>query len=147
MSQDVVRWLNEVKVLQEELQKSQASEEEAHASADNWRQRYEIEAQQRRSEARLMQQTIEELRAEIEDLKRLPQVTIETTATDEAISEVNQLQTVPELQAKLLEIWAERDRLAQELKLEQAAHTQTRKSLTLALGDTVELLTKLKQPS
>jgi hypothetical protein len=145
MSQDVVRWLNEVKVLQEELQKSQASEGLAHASADNWRQRYEIEAQQRRSEARLMQQTIDQLRAEIEELKNLPQVTIETPATEETISTVNQLQTIPDLQAKLLEIWAERDHLAQELKLEQAAHAQTRKSLTFALGDTVELLTKLKQ--
>ena len=152
MSQDVVRWLNEVKDLQQQLQKARESEEAAHASANNWRKRYEIEAEQRRTEASLMQQTIEELRGEIEQLKTVPQASSEVVVSTSSIEQaVHALQTVPELQAKLIDVWTERDRLAQEsyqlaqdLKTEQAAHTQTRKSLTMALGDTVDMLTKLK---
>lgn len=146
MSQEVVRWLNEVKDLKQQLQQAREAEAAAHASADNWRKLYETEAQQRQTEAKLMQQTIDQLRAEIDELKSLPHGAATTPVSQVAIDQaVYQLQTPDELRTKLIEVWADRDRLAQDLKIEQANHAQTRKNLTMALGDTVDMLTKLKR--
>jgi hypothetical protein len=55
---------------------------------------------------------------------------------------VAQLQTLEELQAKLKEVLVERDRLMDALKIEQANHAQTRKSLTAVIGDTIDQLAK-----
>lgn len=144
MADHVAQWLNEVKTLQEQLQSVRDSEASAYASADNWRKRYEIEAEQRRNEAALMQHTIDALRAEIEQIKNRTQAQAELEARSSIKQSVMALQTVPELQAKLIDVWTQRDRFAQDLKTEQANHAQTRRNLTTALGDTVELLTKLK---
>lgn len=139
---EIVGWLNEVKNLQQQLQSARDSEAAAHASADNWRKRYEIEAEQRRYETESMQQTIAQLRSELERVKTLPQA----SQSDPALAQiVAQLQTVPDLQAKLSEVWTERNQLAEDLKAEQADHALTRKNLTTALGDTVDLLAKLKE--
>ncbi|WP_058994903.1 hypothetical protein [Leptolyngbya sp. NIES-2104] len=138
MSQEVVGWLNEVKDLQQQVRAAKAAEQSAHASTDNWRKRYEIEAEQRRTETLVLQNTIAQLQAELDRLKNPPSVT-------EMQAEVFQFQTVAELQAKLAEVWRDRDRLAQDLKAEQLSHAQTRKNLTTALGDTVDMLSKLKQ--
>ncbi len=140
MSQEVVGWLNEVKDLQQQVKAARAAEQSAHTSIDNWRKRYEIEAEQRRTETQAMQRTIAELRAELDRLKN------QQIASDPEIqTEIAQLETVAELQAKLIEVWSDRDRLAQDLKAEQLSHAQTRKNLTTALGDTVDMLSKLKQ--
>ncbi len=138
MSQ-VVGWLNEVKDLQQQLKAARLAEQSAHASTDNWRKRYEIEAEQRRIETQAMQQTIAQLRAELDRLKDQPQA-----SETEIQSEIFQLETVPQLQAKLIEVWSDRNQLAQDLKAEQLSHTQTRNNLTTALGDTVDMLSKLK---
>lgn len=145
MSQEVVTWLHEVKDLQQKVQQARQAEEAAHASADNWRSLYEKEARQRQTEAKLMQQTIEQLQAEIELLRNLPQGSAKAAISQVAIDQAAyQLQTPEELRTKLIEVWADRDRLAQDLKTEKAEHAQTRKNLTMALGDTVDMLTKLK---
>jgi len=47
-----------------------------------------------------------------------------------------------ELKERLVAVLAERDRLAQALEAEQANHAQTRKSLTTALGDAIDMLSK-----
>lgn len=138
MSQEVVGWLNEVKDLQQQVKAAKAAEQSAHNSADNWRKRYEIEAEQRRTETLALQETIAQLRMEIDHLKNPPQIS-------EIPDEIDQFQTVAELQVKLAEIWRDRDQLAQDLKAEQLSHAQTRKNLTTALGDTVDMLSKLKQ--
>ena len=57
-------------------------------------------------------------------------------------AEVEKLHSGGELKQKLIEIMIERDRLVQNLKAEQANHDRTRQSLTTALGDTIDLLTK-----
>ncbi|MBE9009429.1 hypothetical protein IQ250_04345 [Pseudanabaenaceae cyanobacterium LEGE 13415] len=137
MSQEVVGWLREVKDLQQQVKAAKAAEQSAHASTDNWRKRYEIEAEQRRTETLALQKTIAELQAEIDRLKNPPTVEID--------SEIAQFQTVAELQAKLAEVWSDRRQLAEDLKAEQLSHAQTRKNLTTALGDTVDMLSKLKQ--
>lgn len=140
MSQEVVGWLNEVKELQQQVKAARAAEQSAYASVDNWRKRYEIEAEQRRTETQAMQKTISDLRAELDRLKNQPQV-----SEPEIQTEIDQFKTAAELQAKLIEVWSDRNQLAQDLKAEQLSHTHTRNSLTTALGDTVDMLSKLKE--
>jgi DNA-binding protein H-NS len=117
MSQEVVQWLNQIKALQQTAADLQQALDESKASGDKWRQLYEMEAQQRRQEAAQQQAKVAELSAAI-----------------------GQLQTV----VAPSELAAERDRLATELAAEQASHEQTRKDLTTALSDAMELLSKGK---
>ncbi|MBN8563027.1 MAG: hypothetical protein J0L70_21045 [Leptolyngbya sp. UWPOB_LEPTO1] len=139
MSQQVVGWLQEIKDLQQQVKAAQASEQAAHASADNWRRRYEIEAEQRRSEVLALQDAIAQLHAELDRVK-----TASYASETEVESEIFEMQTVSELQAKLIEVWSDRNQLAQDLQAEQLSHSETRKSLTTALGDAVEMLSNLK---
>jgi predicted nucleic acid-binding Zn-ribbon protein len=117
MSQAVVQWLNQIKALEQQVADLQAELAESNASGNQWRQRYDTEAQQRRQEAVAMQ-------AE----------TAQLTGT------IAQLQTV----VAPSELAAERDRLAASLATEKASHEQTRKDLTTALSDAMELLSKGK---
>ena len=144
MADPVVQWLNEIKDLKQKLQVAQAAQEAANASADNWRKLYETEAQQRRTEAMLTRQTIANLKSEIAELQRLPKASSDRVVTQATVESID-LTTVDELKVRLLELGAEHDRLAQDLKAEQADHAQTRKNLTTALGDTVDLLTKVRE--
>lgn len=140
---DVTQWLAEIKSLQQQLAEAHREREEAYTSAANWRKLYEAEAQQRRVEANLSRQTIDLLRTEVQKLKGLPQTSgQETTTLSEIQHAIEQLPTVADLKAKLVEIMLERDRLIQALKTEQTEHAQTRKSLTTALGDAVDMLSK-----
>lgn len=143
MSQDVTQWLSEIKALRQQLAEAYRDRDAADASAKNWRQLYETEAQQRRTEASLTRQTIEALKAELQQLRSLPEPALnESISLSEIQQELTSLNTVEELKAKLTEVLADRTRLAQALKAEQASHTQTRKSLTTALGDTIDMLAK-----
>jgi uncharacterized protein YhaN len=117
MSQEVVQWLNQIKALQQTAADLQQALDESKASGDQWRQRYEMEAQQRRQEAAVQQAKVAELAA--------------------AIGELNKPVAPSDLAA-------ERDRLAAELATEKASHEQTRKDLTTALSDAMELLSKGK---
>lgn len=141
---DFTQWLTQIKALKQELADSISDRNAAYESADNWRQLYTHEAQQRRTEARLAQQQIAALKAEIRELQgQSPQLDTENPEVVSAIEqEVAQLQTVEELQVKLKEVLIERDRLTDALKLEQANHAQTRKSLTSVIGDTIDQLAK-----
>ena len=146
MADQVVQWLNEIKDLKQKLQVAQEAQEAANASADNWRKLYETEAQQRRTEAVLTRQTIDALKAEIAQLQSLPKGSSDGLVAQFTLDRsIETLTTVDELKARLLDLWMERDRLAQNLKDEQANHAQTRKNLTTALGDTVDLLTKVRE--
>jgi len=152
MSNDVTQWLAQIKALKQQLADSVSDRDAAYESAANWRQLYTNEAQQRRTEARLAQEQIETLKAQIQQLQgdssRLKADDPEAASAIE--QEVAQLQTLEELKAKLKEVLAERDRLMDALKIEQANHAQTRKSLTAVIGDTIDQLTKERgnqQPS
>ncbi len=145
MADQVVQWLNEIQDLKQKLQAAQTAQDAANASADSWRKLYETEAQQRRTEALLTRQTIEALKSEIAQLQTLPQSSARVASQPVLERSIDSLTTVEQLKAKLLELWAEHDRLAQDLKAEQAEHTQTRKNLTTALGDTVDMLTKAQK--
>ncbi|MEC4983883.1 MAG: hypothetical protein SAJ37_10445 [Oscillatoria sp. PMC 1068.18] len=140
MSEEVVQWLAEIRALREQIAQLQNDLSKADESAVSWRQRYSDEAQQRRTEVKLSQQEIKRLKAEIKDLQR-KSLGLKTEKTEEirAIeAEVSQLQTVEQLQERLIEAIAARDNLAQALKLEQDSHEQTRQSLTAVIGDTID---------
>jgi hypothetical protein len=143
MSQDVLQWLAEIQSLRQQLAEAQREREDAHASAANWRQRYETEAQQRRTETLLSQERVEQLKLELLQLKSLPSIaTTEPVLVEQIRAQVETLQTPEELRNCLIEVLLERDRLLQALKIEQAAHIQTRNSLTTALGDVIDRLAK-----
>lgn len=143
MSQDVAQWLAEIQALRQEIADTKQEQEEAYASAANWRQRYETEAQQRRVEANLARQTIEALKQELRQLQEKALLELDASVDVSALqTEVARWQTVPELQAQLVNALAECDRLTKALQQEQSAHVQTRKSLTTALGDAIAQFTK-----
>lgn len=148
MAHDVKQWLDEIKALQQQLAELENEREAAHTSAEHWRELYNKEAQQRRTEAKLAQQTIESLKTKIKRLEEgFPHVKPGGTGTGESLAQEMEKLAADEAKAKLLELVRERDlvlqevaRLADALKVEQTAHIQTRESLTTALGDTMERL-------
>lgn len=155
MVQDVRQWLDEIKRLQQQLTEVSRDRDEASESAAQWRQLYNTEAEQRRNDAKLTQQSIANLEAQIQQLQTFSPIVSEGEETGSARQqEVEQLQTVGELKAKLVVVMEERDRafeqikqLTQALKQEEARHAETSKNLTSALGDAVDLLTKAKTPA
>lgn len=142
MTQDVRPWLIEIKSLQEKLDALQQERDEAYASAANWRNLYETEAKQRRTDANLAQQKLGALQAEIQQMREFPTTGMDADTVSFIQQEVSQIAGVEELQVALVRALTQCDRLVNTLKAEQAAHSQTRKSLTTALGDTVDLLAK-----
>ena len=67
MSQDVRQWLDEIKRLQQQLTEMTRDRDEAGESAAQWRQLYNTEAEQRRNDAKLTQQSIAYLELQIEE--------------------------------------------------------------------------------
>jgi DNA repair ATPase RecN len=147
MTQDVRPWLREIQDLQEKLATVRQQQEQAEASAANWRQLYETEAQQRRAETQMAQQTIAGLKVQLQQLQAPPTEIDEANLLELLRQEVEPLQRVEDLKTALIQALAECDRLGRTLQLEQAAHRQTRQTLTTALGDTVELLTRSRRES
>lgn len=148
MNNDVKQWIGEIQALRQQVAEAQSDRDAALDSAAHWSQLYNTEAQQRRADAKLSQQMIETLKAQIEQLKadiagKLDGAT-DVSATAQG---VEQLQSIAQLKQKLVEVLIERDRLAQALIAEREAHTHTRQSLTTALGDTVDLLAKQRSTS
>lgn len=144
MSNELTQWLVEIKALRQQLADSFSDRDAAHESADKWRQLYNNEAQQRRTEARLVQQQLETLKSQIRQIQgeALTAKSDDSQAVSAIEQELAQLETVEDLKAKLKEIMLERDRLIDALKTEQASHAQTRKNLTAVIGDTMEQLNK-----
>ncbi len=144
MSNEITQWLAQIKELKQLLSEIQRDRNEAYESADNWRQLYNTEAQQRRTETKLAQQQAENLKIELRHLKgETPVVQVDAAEAESAIEqELATLETSEELKIKLKEVMMERDRLIEALKTEQSNHAQTRKSLTAVIGDTIDQLTK-----
>lgn len=138
------RWLKEIQRLKQSIIDLQTQLTSAWESSEKWRKLYSTEAEQRRTDVQLFQQTIAGLKLEIQQIKgiedgRLPDAQTATKIQDE----VEKLNSIKELKVKLISIMKERDRLQQALKTEQEMHIQTRKSLTTALGDAID---GFKQP-
>lgn len=144
MNQDLTQqWLTEIQVIKEQMAGLQHERDAAWESAQKWRQLYNTEAEQRRTDTQLSQQAIASLKA---DLHKLQGVEVETLAAGTSVTaiqqEIEQIKSVEDLQAKLIAVIKERDRLLQALKTEQDNHAQTRNSLTTALGDAIDSLTR-----
>jgi seryl-tRNA synthetase len=170
MTHDVQQWLNEIKALQQKMAELAQERDEAHATAEHWRELYNTEAQQRRTEAKLAQQTIASLKLEMQRLQaglpnlphpqapdQTPAITQKVEAFLEAVHEEAPFANLADssesaqLKTKLSQLFQERDGLLQELtrlsealKAEQQAHRETRQSLTTALGDTMDRLKAAK---
>ncbi|MEH2387872.1 MAG: hypothetical protein V7K14_19260 [Nostoc sp.] len=143
MNQDLTQqWLTEIQVLKEQMAGLQHDRNAAWESAQKWRQLYNTEAEQRRTDAQLSQQAIASLKADMHKLQGLEVEMATGTPVTANQQEIEQLKSVEELQAKLIAVIKERDRLLQALKTEQDNHAQTRNSLTTALGDAIDSLTR-----
>ena len=137
---EVVQWLNEVKTLQQQVRDLTTELATAQQNTDSWRSRYETEGQQRRNDVTTRQDQINKLQSEIAKLRTQPEFS--TTLSDDAIVlQINGITSMSALQGKLFEVWTDRDNVLAELKKEQLAHEKTKKDLTMALADAMDVLT------
>jgi len=136
------QWLAEIQTLKHQVVELQQDRDAAWESAQKWRQLYNTEAEQRRTDAQLSQQAIASLKADLHKLQGIETGTLPATSVTAIQEEIAQLESVEELQVLLSAAIKERDRLLQALKAEQDNHAQTRKSLTTALGDAIDSLTR-----
>jgi hypothetical protein len=104
--------------------------------ATRWRQRYETEAQQRRTETEWADKTIRNLRAEVQQLSQQGQ-----TAVRPAVASLppRALGNDPQsITAELTRLAQARDELAIALAQEQQQHAKTRENLISALGEALQ---------
>jgi hypothetical protein len=144
MSQDLTQqWLAEIQALKQQLTEQQRDRNAAWESAEKWRKLYNTEAEQRRTDANLSRQALTSLKVELQKLQGIEgEILTDAKVTTAIKQEIAQIQSVEELQVKLITVTKERDRLLQALKTEQENHAQTRKSLTTALGDAIDSLAR-----
>jgi uncharacterized coiled-coil DUF342 family protein len=138
MSQEITRWLAEVKTLQQQLAAIRQERDQAYSSAANWRQRYDEEARQRREEAVMLQATIATLRTELSTLRSGQQDAV-VAAIESRLDEAD-LQTVEGLRTELIKALQAGDRLQKALEAERLAHAETRKTLTTTLGEAIDAM-------
>jgi chromosome segregation ATPase len=146
MSSDISYWLAEVESLQRQLRETQQQRDEAYQESYNWRQRYETEALQRRRETQGWQADLKTLKETIAQLQSQADLAAAegSSGTGLPAEWLQDRISVAELQQQLQMLWQERDRYRQALAEERRAHGQTRQNLTLALGDAVDQLKRLK---
>lgn len=145
MSADISYWLAEVESLQKQLRETQQQRDEAYQDSYNWRQRYETEALHRRRETQSWQAEVKTLKETIAQLQAQSELVPEQISGDSLPDQwLQQGIGVTELQQQLKILWQERDRYRTALGEERRAHGQTRQNLTLALGDAVDQLKRLK---
>ncbi len=136
MTQDITRWLTEIRTLQQQLEAVRKERDQAYQSAANWRQLYDAEARQRRQEVETLQTTEATLRTELSTLRshRTEAISAELA---EHFDDSN-LQSLEGLRAELIKALQTCDRLQQALAAEQQDHAETRKTLTTALGEAID---------
>ncbi len=146
MSKDLTQqWLTEIYDLKQKITELEIERNTAWESSEKWRKLYNTEAQQRRTDVQLLQQTISSLKAEINQIRGVNEVQLtEKTNLTSVEEEIEQFKSKEELKAKLIELTKERSRLQQALSIEQENHAQTKQSLTTALGDAIDGLTRLR---
>lgn len=138
MSQEITRWVTEIRTLQQQLAAARQERDQAYKSAANWRKLYDAEAKQRRDAVTTLNQTIADLKAELSSVKAPSEE--ETTATTDRRLEGTDLNSIEGLRAELIRALQECDRLQKAINAEKAAHAETRQTLTTALGETIDAL-------
>ncbi|NEQ31719.1 MAG: hypothetical protein F6K04_12060 [Leptolyngbya sp. SIO4C5] len=141
MTGDITQWLTEIRNLQRQLADTLKERDAAYKSAANWRQLYETEAQQRRSTVEQLQTKNQALQQVINQLRQQP-ASNQSQNVAEIEQRVEQIADTAALRQQLVAALAQCDRLGQALKIEQSEHAQTRQSLTMALGDAIDMLAK-----
>ena len=101
-----------------------------------WRRRYEIEAQQRRTEAETADRTIRNLRAEVQQLCQTGYAVARPVLT--AISSDFSVSDQQHITLELARLAQSRDELAEALAQEQQQHAKTRENLISALGEALQ---------
>ncbi len=142
MVNEVSQWLAEIQTLQQQLRALGEERDQAYASAANWRRLYESESEQRRHDSERSQTRIRALANELEVFQQAPVAGEISRDLEQVLAQVNQVESVDELRSQLVDTLTLCDQLSNALKAEQAAHEETRQSLTTALGDTIDLLAK-----
>lgn len=142
MTSDMSQWLAEVRSLQRRVAELQQECEQAYASADNWRNLYEAEAQQRRRDNATATGKIGQLKQNLAEIQSLPAEDAGPLTSEALTSESDAHPSIERLQAQLQAAQKQQQQLKVLLTNEQTQHAQTRESLTAALGDAVDLLAK-----
>lgn len=140
MSENVSQWLAEIQSLQQQIAELKKERSQAYTSVDNWRNAYDAEAQQRRRDTEMYRTKINRLEQTLADLQTASQDSGGVSAAE--LAKIQSSQSVEQLQEELIAAKRECDRLKTQLQTEQADHLNTRESLTAALGDAVDLLSK-----
>lgn len=138
MTQEITRWLAEIRTLQQQLVATRQERDQAHQSASNWRQLYDSEAKQRREDMEQLQLTIKTLRTELSALKAQQQRSVLPMPADIEVDP--SLDTVEGLRTQLVKVIQQCDRLQKALDAERTDHAETRKTLTTALGEAIDAL-------
>jgi FKBP-type peptidyl-prolyl cis-trans isomerase (trigger factor) len=129
--------------IQQELIALRQERDEARTQAAQWRQRYQTEAEQRRTDAVLAQQVIANPRVESRSQRSPDLLTeIDPEKLTSIHQEVESYHNFDMLKSKLVEAQIRCEQLLQALKAEQADHSKTRQSLTTALGEAIDTLTR-----
>ena len=136
MTQEITRWLAEIRTLQQQLAATRQERDQAYKSAANWRKLYDAEAKQRREDVEQLQLTVKTLRTELSTLKAQQKSTVPSRLTE--IETDANAETVEGLRTQLLTILQQCDRLQKALDTERADHAETRKTLTTALGEAID---------
>lgn len=140
MSENISQWLAEIQSLQQQIADLKQEREEAYTSVDNWRNAYDAEAQQRRRDAEMYRAKVGRLEQTLGELQSPAQIDGDVSEAD--LAGVQGDQSVEQLRVQLAVARRECDRLKTKLQAEEAEHLNTRESLTAALGDAVDLLSK-----
>jgi hypothetical protein len=108
--------------------------------AAKWRRRYEVEAQQRRTETETTDRTIRDLRAEISQLCQMGKAVRPTLSPMKhaQISDSDSASTLERLTLELAQLTQARNELEEALVQEQQHHAKTRENLISALGEALQ---------
>ena len=128
--------MNDSQQTSSELETLRKERDRALDDAAKWRQRYETEAQQRRTETELADKTIRDLRTEVQQLCQLGQTVVRPVASSlPPVAVGNDKQNVA---TELSRLALARDELALALAQEQQHHARTRENLISALGEALQ---------
>lgn len=140
--QEVLQWMEEIRDLKQQLREMHRDRVMAQQREAKWRELYATEAQQRRTDARLAQEQIEQLKAQIAQLEteQEPPEPDDPDAIAAIEAEIAELNSIEACKVKLYEVMRQRDRFYAAYKTEQIQHAQTRENLLSLLSDTVSIV-------
>lgn len=140
--EEVLQWMEEIRILKQQLREMHRDRVMAQQREVKWRELYATEAQQRRTDVRLAQEQIEQLKAQIAQLEteQEPPEPDDPDAIAAIEAEIAELSSIEACKVKLFEVMRQRDRFYAAYKTEQIQHAQTRENLLSLLADTVSIV-------